>query len=110
MASRYLCKETAEQSFLKHYAQLALKYASGGLVYSAKLHMQISVQAGKLPAAFEVSACECTVFLTQEDEDRLTEDKPSRENENAKETENPLAVLKGILSEVWYVKSSLLQF
>ncbi|XP_042678540.1 ubiquitin carboxyl-terminal hydrolase 40 isoform X2 [Centrocercus urophasianus] len=35
----------------------------------------------------------------QEDEDRLTEDKPSRENENAKETENPLAVLKGILSE-----------
>lgn len=72
--------------------------------------MQISVLAGKLPAVFEVSACECTIFLTQEDEDRLIEDKPSRENENAKETENPLAVLKGILSEVWYVKSSLLQF
>ncbi|OXB55139.1 hypothetical protein ASZ78_012568 [Callipepla squamata] len=35
----------------------------------------------------------------QEDEDRLIEDKPSRENENAKETESPLAVLKGILSE-----------
>ncbi|NWZ27403.1 UBP40 hydrolase, partial [Asarcornis scutulata] len=35
----------------------------------------------------------------QEDEDRLIEDKALRENENAKEAENPLAVLKGILSE-----------
>ncbi|XP_035426066.1 ubiquitin carboxyl-terminal hydrolase 40 isoform X3 [Cygnus atratus] len=35
----------------------------------------------------------------QEDEDRLIEHKALRENENAKETENPLAVLKGILSE-----------
>ncbi|NXK50154.1 UBP40 hydrolase, partial [Chauna torquata] len=35
----------------------------------------------------------------QEEEDRLIEDKALRENENAKETENPLAVLKGILSE-----------
>ncbi|NXC47497.1 UBP40 hydrolase, partial [Penelope pileata] len=35
----------------------------------------------------------------QEDEDGPIEDKTSRENENAKETENPLAVLKGILSE-----------
>lgn len=72
--------------------------------------MQILVQAGEVPAVFEVSVCECTIFLTQEDEDRLIEDQPSRDNENTKETENPLAVLKGILSEVWYVKSSLLQF
>ncbi|XP_072198355.1 ubiquitin carboxyl-terminal hydrolase 40 [Excalfactoria chinensis] len=35
----------------------------------------------------------------QEDEDGLIEDKPSRDNENVKEAENPLAVLKGILSE-----------
>eukprot|EP00076_Gallus_gallus_P022969 XP_015144558.1 ubiquitin carboxyl-terminal hydrolase 40 isoform X2 [Gallus gallus] len=35
----------------------------------------------------------------QEDEDRLIEDQPSRDSENTKETENPLAVLKGILSE-----------
>lgn len=50
------------------------------------------------------------IFLLQEDEDRLIEDKALRENENAKEAENPLAVLKGILSEVWYVKSLLLLF
>ncbi|XP_063197130.1 ubiquitin carboxyl-terminal hydrolase 40 isoform X3 [Chroicocephalus ridibundus] len=35
----------------------------------------------------------------QEEEDRLIEDKPLRVTENAKEIENPLAVLKGILSE-----------
>ena len=37
----------------------------------------------------------------QEDEDRLIEDQPSRDSENTKEAENPLAMLKGILSEVW---------
>ncbi|XP_076198137.1 ubiquitin carboxyl-terminal hydrolase 40 isoform X4 [Aptenodytes patagonicus] len=35
----------------------------------------------------------------QEEEDRLIEDKALRDTENAKEVENPLAVLKGILSE-----------
>ncbi|XP_040980264.1 ubiquitin carboxyl-terminal hydrolase 40 isoform X4 [Aquila chrysaetos chrysaetos] len=35
----------------------------------------------------------------QEEEDRLIEDTALRDNENAKEVENPLAVLKGILSE-----------
>ncbi|XP_010576210.1 PREDICTED: ubiquitin carboxyl-terminal hydrolase 40 isoform X4 [Haliaeetus leucocephalus] len=35
----------------------------------------------------------------QEEEDRLIEDMALRDNENAKEVENPLAVLKGILSE-----------
>ncbi|XP_008933850.1 PREDICTED: ubiquitin carboxyl-terminal hydrolase 40, partial [Merops nubicus] len=35
----------------------------------------------------------------QEEEDRLIEDKALRDTENAKETENPLGVLKGILSE-----------
>lgn len=56
--------------------------------------------------------CEATVFvslifLIQEEEDRLIEDTALRDNENAKEVENPLAVLKGILSEVWYVMSLL---
>lgn len=58
--------------------------------------------------------CETTifvsVFLTQEEEDGLIEEKALRDAENAKETGNPLAVLKGILSEVWYVRSSLLWF
>ncbi|NWQ79496.1 UBP40 hydrolase, partial [Columbina picui] len=35
----------------------------------------------------------------QEEEDRLIEDKALRDTENAKEMENPLAILKGILSE-----------
>lgn len=35
----------------------------------------------------------------QEEEDKVIEDKAARDTENAKETENPLAVLKGILSE-----------
>ncbi|XP_074883933.1 ubiquitin carboxyl-terminal hydrolase 40 isoform X6 [Buteo buteo] len=35
----------------------------------------------------------------QEEEDKLIEDTALRDNENAKEVENPLAVLKGILSE-----------
>ncbi|KAM9630845.1 ubiquitin carboxyl-terminal hydrolase 40 isoform 5-T9 [Morphnus guianensis] len=35
----------------------------------------------------------------QEEDDRLIEDTALRDNENAKEVENPLAVLKGILSE-----------
>ncbi|KAM6079301.1 ubiquitin carboxyl-terminal hydrolase 40 isoform 1-T1 [Theristicus caerulescens] len=35
----------------------------------------------------------------QEEEDRLIEDKALRDTENAKEVENPLAMLKGILSE-----------
>ncbi|NXQ56389.1 UBP40 hydrolase, partial [Anthoscopus minutus] len=35
----------------------------------------------------------------QEEEDRLIEEKAFRDNENAEETENPLAVFKGILSE-----------
>lgn len=56
--------------------------------------------------------CEATVFvslifLIQEEDDRLIEDTALRDNENAKEVENPLAVLKGILSEVWYVMSLL---
>uniref|UniRef100_A0A8C9FJH1 Ubiquitin specific peptidase 40 n=1 Tax=Pavo cristatus TaxID=9049 RepID=A0A8C9FJH1_PAVCR len=66
------------------------------LVEASKVMHQVTLN---LSTAFEVSGCECAVFLTQEDEDRLIEDEPSRENENAKETENPLAVLKGILSE-----------
>ena len=47
-------------------------------------------------------------FLTQEEEDRLIEDKTLRDAGNAKEIENPLAVLKGILTEVWYVRHLLL--
>uniref|UniRef100_A0A8C3DQ19 Ubiquitin carboxyl-terminal hydrolase 40 n=1 Tax=Corvus moneduloides TaxID=1196302 RepID=A0A8C3DQ19_CORMO len=38
-------------------------------------------------------------FCEQEEEDGLIEDKALRDTENGKETENPLAVLKGILSE-----------
>lgn len=58
-------------------------------------------------------ACETTlfvslVFLLQEEEDKVMEDKALRDTENAEEIENPLAVLKGILSEVWYVKSLFL--
>lgn len=48
------------------------------------------------------------IFLIQEEEDRLIEDKALRDIKNAKEIENPLAVLKGILAEVWYVRSLLL--
>lgn len=60
-----------------------------------------------------VLACETTVFvsllfLLQEVEEKVIEDKALRDTENAKEMENPLAVLKGILSEVWYVKSLFL--
>lgn len=54
--------------------------------------------------------CESVIFRIQEEEDRLIEDKALRDTENTKEMENPLAVLKGILSEVWYVKSLLLWF
>ncbi|XP_027529588.1 ubiquitin carboxyl-terminal hydrolase 40-like [Neopelma chrysocephalum] len=46
----------------------------------------------------------------QEEEEKLIEDKAGRDAENSKETENPLAVLKGILAEVWYVRGLLLGF
>lgn len=38
----------------------------------------------------------------------MTEEKVQKDTENIKEMENPLTILKGILSEVWYVNRSLL--
>lgn len=43
---------------------------------------------------------ESCIVLTQEEEEGLIEDESLRDTENAKEVEDPLGVLKGILSEV----------
>lgn len=43
---------------------------------------------------------ESYIVLTQEEEEGLIEDESLRDTENAKEVEDPLGVLKGILSEV----------
>lgn len=72
------------------------------------MHANVSTDDNRKPLV----VCEATVFVSLifliQEEDRLIEDTALRDNENAKVEENPLAVLKGILSEVWYVMSLLL--